>query len=325
MALSKNNLIGFALLVSLALLAVVFANTDLDKVIFAFKSVKLPFLALALATLFLELILKSWRLKILVGTHKQSSFWDNFIVTLVGLPFGAVTPVRFGDLAKVYTLSKKTSLSNAECLAIGVMEKVLDFFSLFILAASGTAALLVIAGGLAPVFLYLLVFIAVSGLLVFILLNKNLAGKFLKLVFGKAAPFSHKNLLNNFDDFYSGLSKIFGKKILLLESLGLAFSLWLNRLLRIFILALALNIEPNFFYFLLFIPIVEIVEILPIAIMGFGTREYAYVLLLSFIGISRESSVALSLLNFSIVTIPFFVIGYLAVFKEHVLKDLKKS
>jgi len=317
MSLSKNNLIKIALLITLILLASLFLTLDLNKVFEILKTIKLPFLFVALTTLFVELVLKALRLKILIAAHTKSSFLNNLIITLVGLPFGTVTPGRVGDLVKVYTLSKKTSLSKIKGLAIGVIEKIIDFFSLFILALVGIGAL-IIKGRINPVFLFLLFFILLMAMLIFFFLNKKYAEKILKIIYAKMIPSKYKNQLQcNFDDFYFGLSIILRKKTLLIVPVGLAFLLWFNRILRIFILALALSLKIKFIYFFLFMPIIEVVGIMPITIMGLGTREYIYIFLFSLIGISKEASVALSLLIFSTVIIPLSILGYFIALKEH--------
>ena len=142
MSLSKNNLLKISLLITLVLLVLVFRTLDFSLLFEILKNITLPLLFTAFITLFVELGLKALRLKILIATHTKSSFVNNLIITLVGLPFGAVTPGRFGDLVKIYTISKKTSLAPIKSLAIGVVEKVMDLFSLFVLVLIGIGALI---------------------------------------------------------------------------------------------------------------------------------------------------------------------------------------
>ncbi|KKU86470.1 MAG: hypothetical protein A2667_03355 [Candidatus Wildermuthbacteria bacterium RIFCSPHIGHO2_01_FULL_47_27] len=325
MRLSKGIFVKIALLVTLILLASLFATLDFKKIYGILGQANFFWLFAALNTLFLELILKALRLKALIAPHGKSSLKDNLIITLIGLPFGTVTPGRVGDFAKIYALSRKTSLSIAKGLAIGILEKLLDFISLLIFAAAGIAALF-FSRRLNFDFSYsiFLSFFLLAFLVLFF--NKKFLKKTLNLVYGKFVPSKQKaRLQNGFEEFSAVMSAAFREKTSLAISFGVAFLLWLNRLLRIYFLALSIGITAEFIYFILLIPIIELVEILPISIMGFGTREYAYLLLFSIAGVSKESAVALSLLTFIATAIPFSVFGYVAALKEHSLNNTENG
>src|SRR3989338_9187442 len=130
MLTSKENLVKIAFAVTLVLLTYVFLKLDLKELLKILAGIKFPLFSAALLTLISELLLKALRLKILIGPEGKSSIGDNLMVTLIGLPFGTITPGRIGDLAKTYTLSKKSGARMAKSLAIVVMEKDLDFSAL---------------------------------------------------------------------------------------------------------------------------------------------------------------------------------------------------
>lgn len=321
MRLSKNILLKIALAITFVLLVSLLATLDFGKIYGILKNINTFWISAALTTLFLELILKALRLKILISPHGKSSFTSNLTVTLIGLPFGTVTPGRIGDFAKIYALSRKTSLSYAKGLAVGILEKILDFASLLIFSAAGITALF-FARRLNFGFSYPL-FLAFFLLLVLIIfLNKRVLKKLFHLLFEKLIPKGQKDRVQDgLENFSASISLMLGDKTLLASAFGIASILWLNRLLRIYLLALAIGINAKFIYFILFIPIIELIEILPISIMGFGTREYTYLLLFSIPGVSKESAVALSLLTFIITAIPFSISGYLVALKEHIYAD----
>jgi len=317
---SNNVLIKIALLISLILLAAVLLNTDFTKLVGVIRRIKLGFFFLAFATLLGELLLKALRLKILVAPHSTSSLKDSLIVSLVGLPLGLVTPARFGDLIKTDTLSRKMSLPLAKSLAIAVTEKLLDFFTLCLLAILGIT-ILTLKGKTEKIFLYSLFFVIAAAILLLIFLNKKLIDKLLKIFGERVIPVKFKDLFNKtkggLAEFYSEISTICEKKYFFLSATTLAFVLWFNRILRVFLVSLSFGLKINFFYLLLVIPLIDIIEIMPISLMGLGTREYAYIFLLSLVGISQEESLALSLFTFLLVVIPFSLAGYLTTIKEY--------
>jgi len=71
----------------------------------------------------------------------------------------------------------------------------------------------------------------------------------------------------------------------------------LMMIICIFLMGLAIGETTDFFYYLLFIPIVWVVSLLPISLNGLGTREGTFVYLFSLIGMSSESATLLSILN----------------------------
>ena len=77
---------------------------------------------------------------------------------------------------------------------------------------------------------------------------------------------------------------------------GFVFSL-LFQLLGIgatYLIALSLGSPTPFFYFLIFLPIVWLVSMLPISIAGLGIREGAFVFLFASVGMSSEMAIAIS-------------------------------
>jgi uncharacterized membrane protein YbhN (UPF0104 family) len=62
-----------------------------------------------------------------------------------------------------------------------------------------------------------------------------------------------------------------------------------------YLIALALGVHLSIWYFLLFIPIISLVTLVPISFSGLGVREGAYVYLFSQVGVEALSAVSMSL------------------------------
>jgi hypothetical protein len=65
-----------------------------------------------------------------------------------------------------------------------------------------------------------------------------------------------------------------------------------------FLIARALGSSLNFNYFILFIPVIGAVSMLPISIGGLGLRENLTVLLFAHAGMDQHMALSMSLLNF---------------------------
>ncbi|NWG12200.1 MAG: flippase-like domain-containing protein [Acidobacteria bacterium] len=78
--------------------------------------------------------------------------------------------------------------------------------------------------------------------------------------------------------------------------------------------AVALRIEVSFLYFLVFVPVITLISMIPISLNGMGLREYAFVTLFTAIGVDRESGVALGLLSSAIILLSALPGGVVYVF-----------
>jgi uncharacterized membrane protein YbhN (UPF0104 family) len=61
--------------------------------------------------------------------------------------------------------------------------------------------------------------------------------------------------------------------------------------------AIALRINVSFLYFLVFVPVITLISMIPISLNGTGLREYAFRGLFSAIGVAPASALALGFLS----------------------------
>jgi uncharacterized membrane protein YbhN (UPF0104 family) len=88
---------------------------------------------------------------------------------------------------------------------------------------------------------------------------------------------------------------------LLLRTSLVAIAFHLVQIATQVVLAWALQLRVPASFFLVFVPVVNILGMLPISLSGVGIRETGYVLALASIGIDRESAIALGLLSSAVV------------------------
>lgn len=85
----------------------------------------------------------------------------------------------------------------------------------------------------------------------------------------------------------------------------------------IYFVGLSLGIKVNFIYFLIFLPIIGAVTLLPIAIGGLGLREGLFVVYFAKAGVVKQLALAMSLLSFSFVVFYGAIGGLIYVFTVH--------
>jgi len=63
-----------------------------------------------------------------------------------------------------------------------------------------------------------------------------------------------------------------------------------------YLAALALGVRVSLWYFLLFVPIISFLLVLPVSLSGWGVRQGGYVYLFSQAGVSAQAALTLSLI-----------------------------
>lgn len=312
-----HRLMRYSALIGLILFVLVIFSIRFDELFRIMKEVNLWWVLAGSALIPLEAYLKSWKLKIMVNTHTRFS-WKGAIKTyLVGLPYGAVTPGKVGDLAKIYVIKRMTSLRTVTGFAILVAERLIELITLLLLALAGLTFVLIESEQkvffLGPIFLIAAIIVGSIAAL-----NSNVSHMISRSVYKLIIPERYRSQLkDSFNVFYAGISQLMGNKGSIWTSFLLSFMAWMVISSRAFLYAHSMNIGVSFLYFLLLIPAVIAVELLPISIMGMGTREYALILLFATFGIGREYAVSLSLMTFLLGPIPPTILGYFIALRDH--------
>jgi len=116
-------------------------------------------------------------------------------------------------------------------------------------------------------------------------------------------------------DMISNAFQIMGKhKGVLLGSLAISFA---NQLLVISVtwitaLGLRLNIAPS--YFLIFVPVITLISMIPISLNGMGLREYSFMSLFGAIGVEPASCIALGIISSIVIILSAFPGGIVYIF-----------
>jgi uncharacterized protein (TIRG00374 family) len=85
----------------------------------------------------------------------------------------------------------------------------------------------------------------------------------------------------------------------------------------VYFIGLSLGVKIDFIYFLIFLPIISAVTLLPIAIGGLGLREGLFVVYFAKAGVVKQLALAMSLLSFSFVVFYAAIGGLIYVLTVH--------
>jgi len=288
--------------ISLGLLAFLLAKVGVRETWESLQGANIGYLLAVFLLYLLSIVLRSYRWRIFLNAQGVRASLPKLIsLYLIGVFFNLVLPSGFGgDVVRVYELSQYSS-RTASSITTVFMDRLSGFLALF---ATATLAL---------AFSYQLVPPEVGVTIIAI---------FLASLVGTGALFSRplwrrlKGL-----PILSSLTQREGVRELFLSaqsytltpfvqaiSLSLAFNILL--MIMNYLVALSFGVRISFWYFLLFIPIISFLLVLPISLSGLGVREGAYIYLFSRVGVPSSSALAISLSIYA-VTVATGLIGAL--------------
>ena len=99
-----------------------------------------------------------------------------------------------------------------------------------------------------------------------------------------------------FHDFYEGLGVLMKSKKSLAASLGIGIVAWLLMIVQTYVLSLSMGIGLSLLFIASVIPVITLLDAMPISFSGVGTRDAALILFFGFISLSAEAAVSFSLI-----------------------------
>ncbi len=217
----------------------------------------------------------------LFRAYMVSSFYNLFFPSVLG-----------GDVVRAYLVSSPLG-SRSEAASSVILERLLGFLSLALIAL---AALLVgynMVGPKVRLFVVLLFVGLLGGIL--LLFFRRLIGLFFRGI----SLLGLSRIRGALERFYNTFYAYKEKPGALLTTLGLSLLYqWLG-IVVVALLGRSLGLSLSFTYYLVFLPLIWVIMMLPISISGLGLREGAFVFFFSKVGLSRETALLLSLLFFS--------------------------
>jgi glycosyltransferase 2 family protein len=289
----KNLIIALSKAAVTALLFyLLFRRVDFHEFAGVLRNAQLHILLLAFMVLWIGhyLCIIRWRMLMrpVMPTPSAGNLWG---IYCIGLFFNLAFPaVVGGDVVKMY-YAGKPSKRFAQSFAATFLDRDAGMLAMMIIACTAVLIRPMDLPGIPVRFIVWTVF------LTFVFANIAIFTPFLHRLLTKMLNKAHLSRMAAKIDTISNVFRVMGKHWTVLVN-SLAVSL-INQLLVIsvtWLMAEGLRIHVSLFEFLVFVPVVTLISMIPVSLNGMGLREYAYVSLLGAIGVGRESSVALGLL-----------------------------
>ncbi len=243
--------------------------------------------------------ISGFRFKILCSSIKKLSTWLLTKHYFIGSMFNLFLPTSIGgDGVRVALLSQESSIPVKDGTALVLLERFIGFFG-FILFS-----------------LFSCFFISISPAIQLAVVGMSVVYFVLFVTMLKAPDFGQN--LPVIGSLISSYNKLRKERKLIVYAFGVSIVFQFVSILMRYLIAYSVGIEVSFLSFLVFIPLINIVTLLPISLGGHGLREGAFLFFFSQVGLTKEEAWIISLGSLLIFTITALV-GAVIYFYERVL------
>jgi uncharacterized protein (TIRG00374 family) len=274
--------------ISLIVLAIVVVNVGAQNLLDALRAIDLRWFAIAVLIHLLGIVIRTWRWSLLIAAlGKPIAFGRLFYLYMAGTFFNTFLPTGIGgDVVKIIELSPERGGAHA-------FSTVLADRLTGILGSSLIALIVAVLdpADVPPDVRWGVIAISAAVLLASALLTqRRLLDRVLtRLPFWSKLP---KKLIK----VYEALTAYSIGAIARSTLISLPFTLTLIG--TQYALALGLGVNAPIRYFALFIPMVALIQLLPISFNGLGVREGAFQVLFGTVGVAEAQAVAMSLMYY---------------------------
>jgi len=290
--------------ISVALLVFLFSRVDKGSLLSILKNADRSLLFVALFIFSLNYVLSLFRWEMLLRASRINLPMKRVIISFAGGVFFSIfLPSTIGgDLMRSVDLATYTRKPR-EVVATVLMDRLSGYIGLVILAAISLA----VGFGLVrdrSVLISVAVLALVLICVLLVLFDKALYTKVNRIVQSPNAGRMRQILSSLHRELH-----IFRRhKDIIVDNLVLSILIQITTPLTFFITAKSLGLDVNIAYFMIFIPIISAVTLLPISIGGLGLRDAMTIYFFAKAGVSKDMSFAMSLVNFSFILF-FGVLG----------------
>lgn len=298
------------IVISLIVLAIVIVNVGTENLLGALRSIDLRWFALAVLIHLAGLVIRTWRWSMLIAAlGTPIAFGRLLYLYLAGTFFNTFLPTGIGgDVVKIIELSPQRG--GAQAFSTVLADRLTGILGSSLIAL---VVAIVDPADVPPDVRAIVIAVSAGVLLASLLLTqRRLLDRVLtRLPFWSKLP---KKLIK----LYEALTSYSLGAIARSTLISLPFTLTLIG--TQYALALGLGVDAPIRYFALFIPMVALIQLLPISFNGLGVREGAFQVLFGTVGVAEAQAVAMSLMYY-IVRVATGLLGGLV----YLLGNLKKT
>lgn len=275
----------------LILFYIVISRLDLAEVGLIITGINIYYFLIANILFIFLVIIKSIRWQSLMNAQNiVYSLNDSAIIYAAAIFIGSITPGNLGDFVKVLYLKEDGHQLGRSFISV-LLDRIFDVFSILVLGLIGFSLLMNSFQSIS-----LIVSLMLFAALFAIVSIKNIKIKSLfSTFFQRFAPNQIKTRAPKIiKDSWIALSAT-GPRQLIYATLLTAAG-WFLYFSAMCLLAFSIHIPISLLHLIICISVAHIATLIPISIAGIGTRDASLIALFSYLGYSKESALALSMI-----------------------------
>lgn len=288
--------------IGLGLFAWILWNSNIAKISGYILRVDPIWLVIAIAMGLSTLAIKGYRWALLFRAISEPKHKSEEMLPVkatayfaIGFFWGILTPGRVGDFIRA-VYAKRYNVSLSKSISSVVIDRLIDVVFLFVLSAIAIISFSFLFGFKLVPFYLLAAALILLCIALWVFFNKKLMKAILRPFFNAFIPEGKKGTLaEGFSSFYSSFAEMRSKKAVLAKAVSLTILSWAVSILSAYFLSLAFGLAIPLEFYALVVPILGLLDIIPISISGIGTRDAALILLFSFYKIGAEAAIAFSI------------------------------
>ena len=284
--MNKKIAILLKVTVSLGLITLLVNQVDFNKIVNILKNVDITMIVYALILLIIQVFIATTRWQSVLKCQKIMLDYKNTLQILwSGLFFNQAMPSSVGgDVIRGYYLKKQGLTLGRATLGV-LMDRLFGMIGLVLLVLASLPLLFELVDD--PIARTGVLFIAVgiSLALLFIFFTDKLPGNFSHLKVIRGLYSLSQNARHCIAKHYNGI-------IILLISI----LIHLISVFAVMTMSIGLGLSIEWGGFLLMVPLVGLMMVVPISIAGWGVREGVMVVGFGYLGVAPEAALALSIL-----------------------------
>ncbi len=288
----KQLILAVKILFSSTLMFLLYSRIPLDELKGVFTSLEYIYFVPICLLLFTNTVLSAlkWRLFLLADgidvpllrlttTYLIGSFYNLFLPSNIG-----------GDSYRIYDIAKESKDSVRSAVSV-FADRFSGFLALVSLSLVSSVLVAREFNNLFFLLLPLLIFLIMLAVLIALVKEKPVR---ILLRLTRLDRFSL--LLSLTEKFFRSFQCYGANRKLLSQVMLISFLFQLSVIIVVQLLALSLHTSVAFFYFSAFVPLITLMEALPISVFGLGLRDVGYVFFFGWVGMTDVQTRSLALL-----------------------------
>lgn len=282
-------------LFSITLIVFIFKQININEFLQTISDASLLIYSLSFASLLFQQWMIAYRWYLVVKAQQHViSMWRVVQVHFIGNFFGTFLPTSIAmDIIRAYGLSRhlKQGIDAASSMFV---VRVMGFLALFVVALFMCIIRIDLIDDKRIIWIIILTSVTFISAVIILFIP------FTRKVLYRLLTLLHiRTVKEKLEYFYQSTIELTQYRSLLLLLAILSIVMQIIGIVNFYLIGLALHLTVPMIYYFLYLPIIQVVILIPISIAGLGVREGIFVYFFTQAGATRAEALSLSLLMFS--------------------------